>query len=127
MSTRSHIGIIARDGCIKAVHCHCDGYLSFTGKRLLENHNSVPLARKLIEKGNMKFVDFPMNDAEMAMRYKSIFDYYAAITRHFTDIEYFYLYAIDKSVLNKRGWWVSKDGHEWAYLTIAMNKDGNND
>jgi hypothetical protein len=113
MSTRSHIGIINKDGSIEVVYCHHDGYLEFTGKRLLDNHNSVPLARKLIDIGNMSFVGSAMIDADIAMRYKFLFEYFADIKKHFTDIEYFYLYAVDKSIFNKVGWWVSKDGQKW--------------
>lgn len=113
MSTRSHIGMIERDGSIKVVYCHSDGYLEFTGKRLLDNHNSVPLARKLIDIGNMSFVGSAMIDADIAMRYKFLCVYFADIKKHFTDIEYFYLYAVDKSIFNAVGWWVSKDGQTW--------------
>ena len=53
MSTRSHIAMQDATGHIHAVYCHNDGYLSWVGKRLLENFNTVEKVKALLDLGNI--------------------------------------------------------------------------
>lgn len=119
MSTRSHIGIINKDGSIEVVYCHHDGYLEFTGKRLLDNHNSVPSVRELLKIGNMTFVGAAMRDADVndSMMFDNLTDYQESIAEHFTDIEYFYLYAVNRTA----GWWVSNNGKDWKQVSELLD------
>jgi hypothetical protein len=119
MSTRSHIGIINKDGSIEVVYCHHDGYLEFTGKRLLDNHNSVPSVRELLKIGNMTFVGAAMRDADVndSMMFDNLTDYQESMAEHFTDIEYFYLYAVNRTA----GWWVSNNGKDWKQVSELLD------
>lgn len=119
MSTRSHIGIINKDGSIEVVYCHHDGYLSFTGQRLVDSHNNVPAARALLKIGNMTFVGAPMRDANVndSMMFDNLTDYQESIAEHFTDIEYFYLYAVNRTA----GWWVSNNGKDWKQVSELLD------
>lgn len=119
MSTRSHIGIINKGGSIEVVYCHHDGYLEFTGKRLVDNHNSAPMARELLKLGNMSFVGSPMRDDDVndSMMFDNLTDYQKSIAEHFTDIEFFYLYAVNRTA----GWWVSNDGKDWKLVSELLD------
>lgn len=57
MATRSHIGILHKNGTVETVYCHHDGYLSGNGKNLYKNYNSLDIVKKLLEKGNMSSLD----------------------------------------------------------------------
>jgi len=120
MGTRSHIGVVNSKGVIDVVHCQYDGYLSFTGKRLIDSHNSLPLAKQLIKGGNMSVLGAYFEKGGKPMKYSTIHAYRRDIENCFTDIEYFYLYVIDKKMMCKRGWWVSKGGVEWKFLSNEL-------
>ncbi len=106
MGTRSHIGIMGKNGKIKVIHCQHDGYLAFTGKRLIESHNSLPLAKQLIKGGNMSFVGAPF-DNSAPMKFETLSEYRFTIMECFDDIEFFYLYHSDN-------WWYSANaGKDW--------------
>lgn len=52
MSTRCLIGKIGKDGFIKAIYCHHDGYISYVGKKLYENYKRRDV-NKLLKLGDM--------------------------------------------------------------------------
>lgn len=52
MSTRSMIGVMEKDGSIKAIYCHFDGYLDGVGYTLLNNYDEAK-TRELIERGDI--------------------------------------------------------------------------
>ena len=52
MATRSTIGIINKDGSIKSIYCHWDGYVSYVGRILVQNFTRDK-ADQLIELGNI--------------------------------------------------------------------------
>ena len=49
MSTPSFIGVLYKEGIIKFVYCHSDGYPSYLGKMLLEHYNTPKLATALVD------------------------------------------------------------------------------
>ena len=49
MSTPSFIGVLCKEGIIKFVYCHSDGYPSYLGKMLLEHYNTPELATALVD------------------------------------------------------------------------------
>jgi len=51
MSTNSSIAIQLKDGTVKSVYCHWDGYLQYNGAILQESYNSYDQALELIEMG----------------------------------------------------------------------------
>jgi len=48
MATRSRIGVMMDDNTIKQVYCHWDGYVEGVGLTLIENYDSIELAKELI-------------------------------------------------------------------------------
>lgn len=53
MATRSTIAIELKDGTVKQVYCHWDGYLDYNGKILLNHYNTYTKAHDLIKKGSI--------------------------------------------------------------------------
>lgn len=53
MSTNSMIGYQRKDGKVRAVYCHWDGYPLGVGTTLLENHDSAREARRLVSLGDI--------------------------------------------------------------------------
>ena len=52
MATRSTIWL-KDENSYKGVYCHWDGYLSYNGKLLLENYNTLEKVKELISFGSM--------------------------------------------------------------------------
>jgi|APGre2960657505_1045072.scaffolds.fasta_scaffold153300_2 hypothetical protein len=52
MGTRSSIGIENKDGSVRTIFCHYDGYPSYTGKRLLQTFYNREFAEALVSEGN---------------------------------------------------------------------------
>jgi hypothetical protein len=61
MSTRSRIGIKLKDGKVRSVYCHHDGYLEWMGRQLLEHYNSEAKAGDLIALGDLSSVHPQVN------------------------------------------------------------------
>ena len=53
MSTRSTIAKLGKDGIIKAVYCHYDGYLEYNGKMLNEHYQDESKVDELLEHGDI--------------------------------------------------------------------------
>jgi len=53
MSTRSTIAKLGKDGIIKAVYCHFDGYLEHNGALLNEHYKDEDKVDKLLEQGDI--------------------------------------------------------------------------
>ena len=53
MSTNAGVGIVNEDGTVETIYVHSDGYLDYTGKRLLENYNTVEKVKELIALGDL--------------------------------------------------------------------------
>ncbi len=53
MSTRSRIGFEAETGTVYSVYCHCDGYLEYNGRILVENYGTLEKARQLVSLGSI--------------------------------------------------------------------------
>jgi hypothetical protein len=53
MATRSRIGVMMDDNTIKQVCCHWDGYIEGAGLTLIENYDSIELAKELINLGDI--------------------------------------------------------------------------
>ena len=56
MSTPSFIGVLCKEGIIKFVYCHSDGYPSYLGKMFLEHYNTPELATALVDLGSLSMV-----------------------------------------------------------------------
>lgn len=53
MSTHSTIAVQYEDGTIQQSFCHWDGYLEHNGKILVDNYNTIDLAKTLIALGSI--------------------------------------------------------------------------
>ena len=56
MATRSNIGIREKDGTIKAIYSHNDGYPSYLGRVLREHYANERSVRSLLALGDVSFV-----------------------------------------------------------------------
>ena len=57
MATRSTIAKLGKDGIIKAVYCHSDGYLGHTGKVLDEHYKDESKVDELLLLGDVSIID----------------------------------------------------------------------
>ena len=57
MATRSTIAKLGKDGIIKAVYCHKDGYLEHNGKVLNEYYRDESKVDELLAQGDVSFLD----------------------------------------------------------------------
>lgn len=104
MSTRSNIAIKEKDGKVKVVYCHFDGYYDGVGKTLLEHYNSEKLARQIIETGDFSsLVDNPdelakeaYKDGNPARTYNSVKEYNDAL-RGDVWIEFVYMWDVESA------------------------------
>jgi len=53
MATRARIGVMLDDGTVKQVYCHHDGDVEGVGLTLIENYDSIELAKELINLGDI--------------------------------------------------------------------------
>jgi hypothetical protein len=53
MGTRSNISVLEKNGKVKMIYCHWDGYPSWNGKVLLTAYNSEAQARELVSLGDI--------------------------------------------------------------------------
>lgn len=56
MATRSMIGVQQKDGTVKAIYCHWDGYPDGVGMMLETFYGNPADANKLIDMGNMSVI-----------------------------------------------------------------------
>ena len=56
MATRSTIAKLGKDGIIKAVYCHSDGYLEYNGKMLNECYKDESKVDELLAQGDISFL-----------------------------------------------------------------------
>ena len=112
MSTRSMIGVMEKDGSVKAIYCHFDGYLDGVGYTLLNNYDEAK-TRDLIERGDISSLgpNIKGSPAYPDTHYKGFTD----------DLDYL------DYCWNKSGW------IEFAYLLcdgewlVSTNRDENRD
>lgn len=52
MATRSNVGILNKDGTVRAVYIHFDGYPSGVGAELLKDFNTPELINARLDKGD---------------------------------------------------------------------------
>lgn len=57
MSTHSTIAVQLKDGSIKQVYCHWDGYIEHNGKLLVNHYNTQELAEELVSFGDISSLD----------------------------------------------------------------------
>lgn len=57
MSTRSNIAILNEDNSITSIYCHFDGYIDGVGKLLYDHYNTRDKVIKLIENGDITYLD----------------------------------------------------------------------
>ena len=57
MSTRSRVGIKEKDGTIRSVYIHHDGYVAYVGKILYESYRNPTKIEQLINLGDMSSIN----------------------------------------------------------------------
>lgn len=64
MSTRSRVGIKEKDGTIRSVYVHFDGYVAGVGKTLYESYRNADKIEQLINLGDMSSIDSEIEKCE---------------------------------------------------------------
>lgn len=102
MSTRSRIGKELKNGKVKSIYCHNDGYISYTGKILYENYDLSNID-ELLKLGDLSVIDY---------------DTYSCEAYHRDYGEEYYKPRVDSSV---RSFVKEDDGVDYKYL---LDKNG---
>lgn len=53
MSTNAVIAVRTNENTVKAIYLHCDGYIENAGKLLINNYNSLEMAEKIVNLGDL--------------------------------------------------------------------------
>lgn len=53
MATRSRIAVLQKDGSVKSIYCHNDGYTDHVGAMLFSHHNTEEKANELMSLGDI--------------------------------------------------------------------------
>lgn len=56
MSTRSYIGLLNKDGSVRSIYHHWDGYPECVGKILFDNYEDENKINKLLDLGDMSII-----------------------------------------------------------------------
>jgi hypothetical protein len=64
MATRSTISILKKDGSLRSVYCHWDGYLEGVGETLIINYKTPQQVNELIENGDISSLGLTINESE---------------------------------------------------------------
>lgn len=64
MSTRSRVGIKEKDGTIRSVYIHHDGYVAYVGKILYESYQNADKIEQLINLGDMSSINSEVEKCE---------------------------------------------------------------
>lgn len=107
MATRSLIGLQEKDGTIKYVYCHWDGYLEGVGAMLLKHYNTESKLRELLSRGDIStlgetiadtvFYNQKMYPSEVS----SVYDFLLSTTRGGTTYQYLFFYESDWHVFRR--------------------------
>jgi hypothetical protein len=65
MSTRSTVGAVQRNGLIKAIYVHFDGYPSGVGYRLEMSYNTAEKVEKLLNLGDLSVLDVLIGEQQI--------------------------------------------------------------
>jgi len=57
MATRSRIGKLEKDGKIKSIYCHFDGYIDGVGEKLKDIYNTEEKIDKLLDLGDLSVLE----------------------------------------------------------------------
>jgi uncharacterized cysteine cluster protein YcgN (CxxCxxCC family) len=131
MGTRSSINFY-KDGIVKTIYCHWDGYLSNNGKILLSSYNTIERVEELLSFGDCSSLDDDLTKCEFYGRDRNEKDsgcreYQVGQIENVKKIpieeaqEYNYLFFDD-------GWYFTgylgaDDFETWTILTPNMCKD----
>jgi len=104
MSTNSTISVVCKDGIVKSVYCHYDGYIDHTGNILKQYYNTSELAEKLVDKGDISYLQPTIKNTifyhrdykepKQVKKYDSLQDYtvhYIKYGLFWTDYDYIFM------------------------------------
>jgi hypothetical protein len=119
MATRSNIGARQKDGTIKAVYCHWDGYPEGVGATLAEHYTDPAKVERLLDLGGFSSLGSTIEETYAgsyaqrgevggeAQTYKDEDEWQAVALDG--GIEYLYLFEFDPY----------KDAHEWNFFSVV--------
>lgn len=131
MATRSYIGKMNPEtGVITYIYCHYDGYLSHTGRLLVENYSDETKVDELLNLGDLSFLDEQIGEQhdfkkptkgwtvsyfrDRGEQNKSISQTYLEDYNVNPGIDYFYLFTED-------GWKYST-GNGWGKIVFEKSE-----
>lgn len=57
MGTHCFISVKKKNGSVNSSFCHYDGFIDYTGQKLLSNYNNQELAENLVQGGNLSGIN----------------------------------------------------------------------
>lgn len=117
MSTRSRVGIKEKDGTVRSVYVHFDGYVAGVGKTLYESYRNADKIEQLINLGDMSSINSEVEKCEpYTQRGEDLniaTDTVESFKKNWTSCgeEYVYLYTDGRWMTNSvyKGKWESLD------------------
>ena len=118
MATRSNIGARQKDGTIKAIYCHWDGYPESVGATLAEHYTEPEKVERLLDLGNFSSLGSTIEETyagsyaqlgevgNEAQTYKDEEEWQAVALDG--GIEYLYLFEFNQHL----------DAYEWGYFSV---------
>ena len=109
MSTHSYVGMVDEIGQnVNYIYVHFDGYPSGVGKELLDNFNSLKLAKELIDGGNCSSIRGMVDRYDDSLKYETDnIEKFTTFTCEDQNTDYTYLYTHNGWIYtngNKNGW-----------------------
>ena len=128
MATRSIIGQVQRNGKIKAIYCHWDGYVEYVGQTLANFYDTDEKVSELIELGDLSTLgpnigekhsqeDVLKGNGTMTTAYGRDLEREGSEAQEFSSVEEFIEYGrnVDAEFL-----YLFEDGEGWNYLTTRV-------
>ena len=117
MSTNSTIAVQNLDGTVTAVYCHWDGYLSHNGRILIDHYNSLEMAERLVDKGNISQLGDTIDTTKFFQEHETVYadlDEYLS-TGSFQECNYLWTEYDDELGNRVEGWLYSEYDKGFVY------------
>ena len=125
MSTNSTIAVQHLDGTVSAVYCHWDGYLSYNGRILIDHYNSLEMAERLVDNGNISLLGDTIDTTKFFQEHETVYaDLHEYLSNgSFQKCNYLWTEYDDELGNRVEGWLYSGDDAGFAYAATGDESD----
>lgn len=137
MATRSRIAVMQKDGSIKSIYCHNDGYPEHVGNMLFNYYNTYKKANSLINLGSLSSIHENLTPKSKTHHFDNreegvVVAYHRDRGEELTINTHESVYEFEKSnclegynyLFDSGYWFVLGAGSTWVRLTDEIVKNG---